>query len=201
MRTGAAALIGSPAGVSLPRSNSRKLANKVSHLLTNGRTNAWDIRLLAVQSADGDQVENEDGDMDLSLEAFQKAKAEKLGESKKEEEEEFDGYKLRDILVEKWGACYDVDFNRVDSFGFRNLYLNVLPFRLGKRPFRHESEYDYLCHLQAIVEILQKYEQLDYVLYQIQETNKRPIAGRNPLVAVPLRLDLTRQQVEEILGY
>ena len=30
---------------------------------------------------------------------------------------------------------------------------NVMPFRLGGRRFRHETEYDYLCHLQAVVRI------------------------------------------------
>lgn len=103
-------------------------------------------------------------------------------------------------LLNKWGVCYDVDFNRVDSFGFKSLYLNVLPFQLGRHPFRHETELDYLCHLQAVVEILQKYEQLEYVLYQIEETKKKPRPGTSPLVAVPLRLDLTPEQVKQILS-
>lgn len=148
------------------------------------------------------------------------------------EEEEFDGYALRDVILEKWGHCFDMDFQRVDAYGMRKLYLNVLPFRLGARRFRHETgewiflfsrffpyleaklqhthlksgfphfetEMDYLCHLQAIVEILEKYNQLDYVLYQIAETNKKPRAGTSPLVAVPLRLDLTPEQAKSIMG-
>jgi hypothetical protein len=35
----------------------------------------------------------------------------------------FDGYDLRDIIYNKWGECFDVDFQRVDSYGFRNVYL------------------------------------------------------------------------------
>jgi Domain of unknown function (DUF3067) len=133
---------------------------------------------------------------DFSLEAFQKAKEQIVAE----EEEEFDGYAFRDIIYAKWGNCYDVDFNRVESFGFKKVYLNIYPFYLGRKPFRHATEYDYLCHLQAVVEILQQYGQLDYVLYQIGETKKRPIPGRSPLVAVPCRLDLTEEQVNSILG-
>ena len=75
-----------------------------------------------------------------------------------------------------------------------------MPFYLGRRPFRHATEYDYLCHLEAVVEILQNYNQLSHVLYQIDETRKKPMPGRVPLVAVPLRLDLTEQQVDDILG-
>jgi len=152
-------------------------------------------------SSNADDNREEGGDdLDLSLEAFQRAK-EKRRIQQVRDDEAFDGYALRDVIYEKWGACYDIDFNRVDALGFRSVYLNVLPYRLGRRPFRHDSELDYLCHLQAVVEILQKYEQLDYVLYQIAETSKRPIAGRSPIVAVPLRLDLSREQVASILRY
>lgn len=150
--------------------------------------------------------EDEDGGEELSMEAFQQAKD--TFESKKKEQEaavalaDFDGYALRDVILEKWGSCWDLDFNRVDSFGFRKLYLNVMPFRLeGRGRFRHETELDYLCHLQAVVEILQKYNQLDYVLYQIEETNKKPRQNTSPIVAVPLRLDLTDEEVNQILNY
>ena len=115
-------------------------------------------------------------------------------------EKEFDGYAFRDAIYQKWGKCYDVDFQPVQSFGFRELYLNVLPFHLGGRRFRHESELDYLCHLQAIVEILEKYDQLDYVLSQLEETTKKPRPGTSPLVAVPFRLDLTEDELNSILA-
>ena len=150
-------------------------------------------------SSDGSGDDDNDDD-EISLSAFQKRK--KAQEEKQATaDREFDGYALRDVIYEKWGYCYDVDFNRVDSFGLRKLYLNVLPFHLGGRRFRHETELDYLCHLQAVVEILEKYGQLDYILAQIEETNKKPRAGTSPLVAVPLRLDLTKEQVEDIIGY
>ena len=71
--------------------------------------------------------------------------------NKEEEEEEFDGYMMRDAIYNKFGECFDVDFNKVDSYGFRSVYLNIMPFRLGGKRFRHETELDYLCHLQAVV--------------------------------------------------
>ena len=115
-------------------------------------------------------------------------------------ENEFDGYALRDAIFTKYGKCYDVDFQPVQSFGFKELYLNILPFHLNGRRFRHETELDYLCHLQAVVEILIKYDQLEYVLYQLQETKKKPRAGTSPLVAVPLRLKLDEDQLNSILA-
>jgi hypothetical protein len=68
-----------------------------------------------------------------------------------EEQVEFDGYAMRDAIYNKWGECFDVDFQKVDSYGFRSVYLNIMPFRLGGKRFRHETELDYLCHLQAVV--------------------------------------------------
>ncbi|KAL9187583.1 hypothetical protein ACHAXT_001686 [Thalassiosira profunda] len=159
---------------------------------------------------------------EMSLSSFQEVLDKRQDEAGKDDEaaaedeaREFDGYALRDAIYEKWGECFDVDFQRVDSYalisrlarffwrrayGFRNVYLNILPFRLGGRRFRHQTEMDYLCHLQAVVEILVKYNQLDYVLVQLEETTKKPRAGTSPLIAVPLRLDLTPEQVDKILG-
>lgn len=133
---------------------------------------------------------------DLDFEAFQARRQEGRLNNKKD----FDGYALRDLIVEKWGEQYDVDFNRVDSFGFREIYLNVFPFKLGGRRCRHKSELDYLMHLQAVVEILQKYKQLDYITSQIDETDKVPKMGA-PIKAVPLRLKLTKEEINSIMGY
>jgi hypothetical protein len=109
-------------------------------------------------------------DENVSLEAFQ---ARKQQQEHQEDEEVFDGYAMRDVLHEKWGKCYDVEFNRVESFGFPQLYLNIMPFHLGGRRFRHETELDYLCHLQAVVEILDKYEQVrSYRHLEFWETMK-----------------------------
>jgi hypothetical protein len=139
-----------------------------------------------------------DGDDDLSLGAFQQAKK-KQKQQQNKAPESFDGYALRDVIFKKWGFYYDVNFNRVDSWRDRQLYLNIMPYKLGRKPFRHDTELDYLSHLQAVVEILRKYEQLDYVLEQISETDKKPVGGRS-LEAVPIRLDLTKDQVDKIIG-
>ncbi len=50
------------------------------------------------------------------------------------------------------------------------------------------------------MEILVKYDQLEYVLTQLEETDKKPRPGTSPLVAVPFRLDLTEDELESILN-
>ena len=61
----------------------------------------------------------------------------------------------------------------------------------------HRTYFD-RCLFQ--VEILVRYNQLDYVMTQLVETKKKPRPGTSPLIAVPLRLDLTPEQVDKILG-
>jgi hypothetical protein len=150
-----------------------------------------------------DNVDDDD-DLDFSLGAFQKAKDKQKQQQQKQQDikamEDFDGYALRDVIVDKWGSSYDVNFNRMDSFRSRKLYLNILPYKLGRKPCRHETEMDYLSHLQAVVDILRKYEQLEYVLEQIRDTKKKPIAGRVSVEAVPIQLDLTKDEVDKIIG-
>ena len=121
-------------------------------------------------------------------------------DGEEEEEEEFDGYDLRDAIHYKFGYYFDMDFRPVTSLGGTSLYLNVMPFHSGMRQFRHANEYDYLCHLQAIVDILVKYDRLDYVLTQMANTSKMPRANTSPLVAVPFRLDLEEEDLRSILG-
>ena len=62
-----------------------------------------------------------------------------------------------------------------------------------------DSGYKHTPIFRLQVEILVKYDQLEYVLSQMSETTKKPRAGTSPLIAVPLRLDLTPEQVKKIL--
>lgn len=112
----------------------------------------------------------------------------------------FDGFALRDLLVEKWGKSYDVDFAVTQYLGRSSLYLNVFPWTIDREPFRHESEADYLEHLQAVSELLVKWNRVALVKQQIRETKKEPRRGTIPLKTVPLRLDLPDALVKSFQG-
>ena len=63
---------------------------------------------------------------EMSLSSFQNELAKRKEEevlNNNQEEEEFDGYALRDCIFAKYGVCFDVEFQRVDSYGFRTVYL------------------------------------------------------------------------------
>lgn len=68
-------------------------------------------------------------DDEISLSSFQKEltkrqqQVEEANPDPTEDEEEFNGYDLRDIIYTKYGECFDVQFQRVDSYGVRAVYL------------------------------------------------------------------------------
>jgi hypothetical protein len=110
-------------------------------------------------------------------------------------EEGFDGFALRELLLQKWGQSYDVDFAVTRYLGRESLYLNVFPWTLEREPFRHADEQAYLEHLQAVSELLVKWQRVASVKAQIRETTKEPRRGTIPLKTVPLRLDLPDELV------
>lgn len=127
----------------------------------------------------------------LSLEAFQSAVVSK---EKEEEDVDFDGYKLRDLLIEKWGVPLDIDFQR--GIGGQTVYCTVLPVAYGSKKCRHESELDYLMHLQGLIEILQKINNLDQFIISLQKTRRSPKPG---VESVPFLLELDSQSLKQIL--
>lgn len=107
----------------------------------------------------------------------------------------FDGYALRDLLVARWGAPLDIEFQR----GYDNefVYCTVSPVAFGSRKCRHESEIDYLCHLQGVVETLEKYGNLGLFVEFVEGTRKVPKVGTD---SVPYRLVLTEEERRKVLG-
>ena len=139
-------------------------------------------------------------DDDLSPAAFRRAAAAALTTDGDDAEQsspldDFDGYALRDLLMAKWGAPLDVDFQRDASLN--QVYCTVLPIAFGQKlKCRHETELDYLMHLQGVVEVLRKYDQLQDFVAFVDETNKAPKAGTD---SVPFRLNLDEEQTRQIL--
>ena len=136
-------------------------------------------------------------DDDLSIAAFrQAAAAVNAGDAAERSPlDDFDGYALRDLLVAKWGAPLDVDFQR--DVSLNQVYCTVLPIAFGQKlKCRHETELDYLMHLQGIIEVLRKYNQLEDWVAFVEGTTRSPKAGTD---SVPYRLNLNEEQKKRIL--
>jgi hypothetical protein len=160
---------------------------------------------------EGTTREDSDDLGSLSVQAFQNATA-AAGKTVtrrttyEREGSEFDGYQLRDLLVSKFGVPLDVDFQRgfFPSSSQSNgqlpcVYCTVLPHvGFGSRTkSRHISELDYLMHLQAVVEILNKYDNLQHFVSFIETTTKVPKPGTESL---PFRMKLNHEQLKKVLG-
>lgn len=108
---------------------------------------------------------------------------------------EFDGYKFRDLIVEQWGAAYDIQIKREMFLGKPMLYLNVMWKYLGQQSF-YLSEQEYLEHLQALAELLIKWDRVDHLKEEIKKQRIRPRANEG--YAVPLPLNLPGELMDEI---
>ncbi|KAJ1629741.1 hypothetical protein T492DRAFT_1008517 [Pavlovales sp. CCMP2436] len=109
--------------------------------------------------------------------------------------EDFDGYTLRQLLVDKWGQSYDVELAVTQVLSSQFVYLQIFPWEISRKPFRHSDERAYLEHLQAVAELLVEWGQCATVKQQIRETDKEPRRTTNPISTVPLRLNLPKELV------
>lgn len=177
--------------------------------IASSSTNS-DITLSSFQQVKGNirnreaSIGDNDEDIDtssLSLQAFQSvvaaAGASAAAASDDNNGLEFDGYALRDLLVSKWGVPLDVDFQRGNSSQQQTVYCTVLPVAYGSSKSRHANELEYLMHLQAVVEILQEYNNLEEFLDFVRTTQRKPKPG---VESVPFRLELSPRQLQKVLG-
>lgn len=139
--------------------------------------------------------QSSDEDDSLSLGAFRAVVASSSKNDNGDDDEvDFDGYKLRDLIVEKWGVPLDVDFQRGYDGG--TVYCTVLPIAFGSSRCRHESELDYLMHLQGVVDVLKKYNNLDSFIFFVKKTNKVPKPGTE---SAPYLMNLDDEALKKIL--
>jgi hypothetical protein len=91
------------------------------------------------------------------------------------------GKELRQLLIDKWGYSYDVQFRRTQGKVFLQImwkYLEQASFPL--------SEADYQAHLDSIANYLHALGGADQVQTFITETKERPRLGK--AVSIPLDL-------------
>jgi hypothetical protein len=140
---------------------------------------------------------DDDGSRMISLEAFQAVVTASKDLQEDVEMPDLDGYALRDLLVARWGVPLDVDFQRGTNMQHRSVYCTIFPVAFGSSKCRHLAELDYLMHLQGVVEVLRKYQNLERFVVLLETTTKEPKPGTD---SVPFRLELNNSQLEQILG-
>lgn len=157
---------------------------------------------LDIDVAGGDNQNNVPGaEIDMNddrtwMDAFAAAKDSSSDENVDDRETlDYDGYAMQDLLLSKWGISLDLDFQRIG----KQIYCTILPqvgYGSGPLKSRHESELNYLMHLQGVVEILHKYDKLEDFISFVETTKKVPKRGTD---SVPYRLNLSDEDIERIM--
>ena len=91
------------------------------------------------------------------------------------------GRDLQELLIDKWGYSFDIQFRRTQGKIFLQVmwrYLEQVSFPL--------SEDEYLAHLDQVMLYLNEWGQVDYVQQWIAQTRDRPRLGK--AVSSPLTL-------------
>jgi hypothetical protein len=102
------------------------------------------------------------------------------------------GQELRQLILDKWGHSYDVQFRRTQG----RIWLQVMWRYQEQRSFPL-TEVEYLEHLQAISIHLNEWGAVAQVQGFIQTVKSRPRLGK--AVCIPLDLNLGSRSVEWLL--
>ncbi|CAM9193274.1 unnamed protein product, partial [Choristocarpus tenellus] len=121
------------------------------------------------------------------LEAFRSSLIKQSRSDADKKKQDFTGYDLYDLIVEKWGVPYDVQINKTVFAGKPVLCYNVMWKYLGQRSFNMRKQ-DYLEHLEALAQLLKKWDRLDHFKQMLKESKKKPDAYFGYAVALPLDL-------------
>jgi len=89
------------------------------------------------------------------------------------------GQALRELLVEKWGYPYDVQFLRRGD----RRYFQVMWRYLGQASFALTEE-QYMVHLERVAYILDEWAVTETVCRYLAKTRERPRVGK--AISVPL---------------
>ena len=100
------------------------------------------------------------------------------------------GKELRQLLIDKWGQPYDVQFRRTQG----KIFLQIMWKYFGQASFPL-SETDYQDHLDSIANYLNALGGVQQVQTFILETKERPRLGK----AVSIPLDLGERASEWIV--
>ncbi len=91
------------------------------------------------------------------------------------------GSDLRQLLLDKWGVSYDIQFRRTQG----RIFVQVMWRYQEQRSFPL-SEADYLAHLEQVAAYLSDWGAVEQFTHFIRETRQRPRLGK--AVSVPLEL-------------
>jgi hypothetical protein len=100
------------------------------------------------------------------------------------------GSELRQLLIEKWGFSYDVQFRKYKG----RLFVQVMWKYLEQASFA-VSEEDYLAHLNWVISRMEAWGVVEQVTGYLAKTKEKPRIGK----AVSIPVDLGDRASEWLL--
>lgn len=84
----------------------------------------------------------------------------------------FDGAALRESIESKWGVQYDVQPQKRHG----RVYLQIMWRYFEQQSFYLEED-DFAAHCEAVAQLLNRWNAVDYFLDWISNVKKRPVVG------------------------
>jgi hypothetical protein len=100
------------------------------------------------------------------------------------------GSELRQLLIEKWGFSYDIQFRKYKG----QLFVQVMWKYLEQASFG-ASEEDYLAHLNWVISRMESWGVVEQVTAHLAKTKEKPRMGK----AVSIPVDLGARSSEWLL--
>eukprot|EP00903_Cladosiphon_okamuranus_P008566 g8219.t1 len=133
-------------------------------------------------------LEQEILDEPQDMDAFRKSLIRQSRKDSLKKKQEFTGYDMYDLIMDKFDVPYDVQINKTVWMGKPVLCFNIMWKHLGQSSFPL-SEQEYLEHLQALAELLMEWDRVEQFKKALADTKKRPQSYFGYAVAIPLDLD------------
>ncbi|CAM9616083.1 unnamed protein product [Scytosiphon promiscuus] len=135
-----------------------------------------------------EELDETEGTQDVDMDAFRKSLIRQSRSDSMKKKQDFTGYDMYDLIVDKYDVPYDVQINKTVWLGKPVLCFNIMWKHLGQSSFPL-SEQEYLEHLQALAELLMEWDRVDMFKKSLAEAKKRPQSYFGYAVPIPLDLD------------
>jgi len=129
---------------------------------------------------------------DDPVEMARRALAEQF-QKENDQHENFDGYKLRDLLLNKWGRSYDIQLKGTPWMNGQTLVTVNIMWKYQEQQSFHLSQEDYLCHLEAITHYLKKWNAVNHFIEYVNSTREKPRVAKAVAVPIDISPEMARQ--------
>eukprot|EP00871_Galdieria_phlegrea_P003432 jgi/Galph1/408/GphlegSOOS_G5144.1 len=114
---------------------------------------------------------------------------------KSSDQRSLDGYKLRELLLQRYGVSFDIRLKVTPWFSGQYLLTANIMWLYQEQQSFPLTEHEYLCHLEAIAQYLQRWGVVDEFVEFVKTTKQKPRVAK----AVSVPLDVPQEVILEFI--